>query len=788
MVRTPLRSAVALITALLLGGCSADPGPAQTSAADAPLRAPTTTAPPPPVLSRVAVEPSVLDGDGDQRMVAVAAGVAPTLGSRFVAVGVAEGRPASWWSVDGSAWERVALAPGEFGDDASIADVVGDPVGGGWVAVGAEGARGAAWVSLDGLAWERADIDQGPPLNTVGATRLGLMAFGTGGTGDPGRDGGEETVAWQSFSGRRWIPAVDDPELFARPGRERVVAVVDTGSEVDAVVEREGQGPEVWRSTDGLFWSLAPAGGTDLLPAEGRPGVAGAIALGSSLAVVGTDTKDDGTDASIWLSTGAQTYRQMAHDEAVLGGDGAQAMAAVARSGDHLVVVGTETDDWGDVDALVWSGAVGSPLQRADDDGLVAPRDQHARDVAVLGSTTVAVGWEETPDGTDAVVWVVSSVAPGEADPWPGPAVAPGPALGWQRVAPGDEWSGPGEQRMEAVTVAGDGFVAAGSVGAAEGSDAAVWRSVDGQEWRRVGEEAAFGGPGDQRVAGVAAGNEGLVAVGVDGGSGAIWSSSDGDVWLRVAHDDAVFGGLGDQQIEAVVASGEGGWVAVGSDAASGSPDGAVWRSPDGLVWTRARADALEGPGDQRLVDIVDGPEGLVAVGVEGDTASAWTSADGGSTWSRTGIGTGQASGLDVSASGAAVAVGSMAGNGLDAAVWRSDDGSTWAGIGGDELGGLLDQELAGVVAGEEVHVAVGRTNRGGGDDAAAWASDDGLTWVRSPHAEHIFGGDQAQRMLDVASIGGLVVAVGTSGSTPEASDGAVWITDLAGGGARANL
>lgn len=261
-----------LASLLLLAGCSGDPGPPETSAADAPLRAPTTTVPPPPTLERVVLDRSVLAGPGNQRMLAAAAGVASTLGNRIVAVGRADGRPAVWWSSDGRVWEAAELDPERFGETASFADVTGDPIGGGWVAVGAEGDRAAAWSSLDGVNWERAEVDEGPAMTTVSATRIGLVAFGTGGTGDPGRDGGEETVAWQSFSGRRWVRAVDDPDLFTRPGAERVVAVVDTGTEVQAVVEREDQGPSSGTPTTPCSGRRSLPPGLSCCPPRADPG------------------------------------------------------------------------------------------------------------------------------------------------------------------------------------------------------------------------------------------------------------------------------------------------------------------------------------------------------------------------------------------------------------------------------------------------------------------------------------------------------------------------------------
>ena len=757
--------------------CSNDDGPAETSAADAPVRSTTTTAPPPPVLERVALGASVFGGDGDQRLTAVATGVAPGIGGRLVAVGTADGRPAVWWSSDGRVWERAPLGAGAFGEGTTLADVVADPVGGGWVAVGADGEAAAAWASADGEVWQRAQVDPGPPMTTVGATRAGLIAFGVG----------QESVAWQSFSGMRWVRALDDPDVFARPGAVRVVAVVDAGREVQAVVDREGHGPEVWRSEDGIFWSRSLLTDIDLLPAGGAPGAGAAAALGSALVVGGSDAKDDGVDAALWISTDARSFEQVAHDERTFGGDGAQAITGLVSVADRLVGVGTEIADHGDVDAVVWITSLGAGTERADDDGVAVPGDQHVLDVAVLGDTPVAVGWEETPAGVDAAAWVVATA---EADPADAEA-AEGPVLGWQRVSGEEALAGVGEQRMEAVAPLGRfgavGWIAVGSVpGSGDDTDGAVWRSIDGHRWDLT---QTFGGPGDQRLLGVAPGASGLAAVGVDGESAAVWSSGDGSALVRVPHDDAVFGGPGDQQARAVSPlPGVVGWLAVGSDGGAGEGDAAVWLSLDGSSWERVADDgALGGAGAQALHGVTAGDGGLTAVGVDGASAAAWSSTDG-RTWVQSELGPGQASGIAARPGGAVVAVGSTAGDGLDAAVWRSADGRTRERVTGDDLSGHADQELAAVTAGDDLAVVVGRSDRGGGDDAAAWASNDGAAWARAPHDENVFGSDQAQRMAAVAAQEGMVVAVGWSGSTPESRDAAVWVAELRGGGGRSNL
>jgi len=102
-----------------------------------------------------------------------------------------------------------------------------------------------------------------------------------------------------------------------------------------------------------------------------------------------------------------------------------------------------------------------------------------------------------------------------------------------------------------------------------------MWTSPDGITWFRVPhDEAVFGGEGEQAMNSVTAGGPGLVAVGLDGSGGdphvAVWTSSDGITWSRVTHDEAVFGGV----MRSVTLGGPG-LVAVGFDGSGGDPDAA---------------------------------------------------------------------------------------------------------------------------------------------------------------------------------------------------------------------
>jgi hypothetical protein len=152
---------------------------------------------------------------------------------------------------------------------------------------------------------------------------------------------------------------------------------------------------------------------------------------------------------------------------------------------------------------------------------------------------------------------------------------------------------------MGSVTAGGPGLVAVGS----DGSDAAVWTSVDGITWSRVpGDEAGFGGTNSQWMVSVTAAGPGLVAVGARGGSSgdgvaAVWTSVDGVTWSRIPQDEAVFGRqevrFGSESFQSMnsVTAGGPGLVAVGFDRPvrpDGVFDAAVW---DAAVWTATTED-----------------------------------------------------------------------------------------------------------------------------------------------------------------------------------------------------
>jgi hypothetical protein len=306
------------------------------------------------------------------------------------------------------------------------------------------------------------------------------------------------------------------------------------------------------------------------------------------------------------------------------------------------------------------------------------------------GPGLVAVGQGIVPDhGFDGVVWVSTdgltfTAVPDESD-----------ALG-----------GLGDQDMHAVVAGGPGLVAVGTDGRGPDESAAVWVSADGVVWERVRhDEGVFGGPGDQVMFAVAAAGPGLVAVGTDWGdeasTAAVWVSADGYAWIRIEHDETVFGGESHQVMSAVTAGGSG-VVAAGYDDSGPDKDVAVWISADGYAWERVPHDegVFGGGDDQEIQQVVAGGPGLVAIGqqqeAEGwvsglDTDPAvWVSADG-VAWERIPDSGNSFVGLERRTMSAVVPVGTGVvavgwdERGRDAVVWASADGYDWERVPHDE-------------------------------------------------------------------------------------------------------
>ncbi len=459
------------------------------------------------------------------------------------------------------------------------------------------------------------------------------------------------------------------------------------------------------------------------------------------------------------------------------------------------------------------------PEPRRHQQGELLPARRPARLPGLWAGVSVAVL-------TIALIGVVPALLNGDEP------LASSDSFSWSRLAHSADVFGdkvPFTGGMRDVTVGGPGLVAVG-----QGDDGiAVWTSIDGFTWSRVPhDEAALGGT--NRMQSVTSGGPGLVAVGgrddfelEDDGDAVVWTSIEGTTWSRVPHDEAVFGGKGRQEMVSVTASGSL-LVAVGSDTSGGELDAAVWTSLDGLAWSRVPHDeaVFGGKGDQAMSSVIVGGPGWVAVGSDGfddgvdrgqlgdwrrdflGDAAVWTSVDG-MTWSRVGYdetvfgGEGNQWMDDVTSTGSGlVAVGGdWSSEAFAAAVWMSVDGIAWSRIPYDEavFGGEHDQAMNGVTATGSGVVAVGRAwaqsggdHSDGSDDSAAsvWTSADGVTWSWLGYDEAVFGSEDnssylltdgpvfteyRQFMSSVTATASGVVAVGADWSGPS-HGAAVWV------------
>ncbi len=202
-------------------------------------------------------------------------------------------------------------------------------------------------------------------------------------------------------------------------------------------------------------------------------------------------------------------------------------------------------------------------------------------------------------------------------------------------------------------------------------------------------------------------------------------------------------------------------------------------------------APDLTGEGDQRILDGIAIPEGLLAVGT---TAAFRPSASqprdyDAAVWIQSlpnewhlvmdpdFTATGRQEATDAAVlDGTLVVFGSdSSGGDFDAAVWTSDDGGlSWDRFdpGSNAMGVRGDQGVRGVTTTGSKVIAVGYTRQAGDADAAIWTSSDAESWTLLVPSDLSELGDQ--QMITVTTLDGLFVAGGFSES-PESKDAFVW-------------
>ncbi len=265
---------------------------------------------------------------------------------------------------------------------------------------------------------------------------------------------------------------------------------------------------------------------------------------------------------------------------------------------------------WTSTNGIAWSAAL-----------LTSPKTPSAATSAVEWHTSIVI------------VGAVGSGATEQAAAW----IAPAPGGPYTEVpVPGT----PGGSSILAVTAGSLGLFALGS----SDGQIAMWSSTNGQNWASSNHfDDLIATSVDPRVNAVlAVGNNVYAAGSVTNGTetdAALWASGDGINWHRVGSAQAAFGGPGDRSIMGLAQLGTG-MVAVGGIRTGGAWSPASWISPDGASWSQpseafpmvARPDADVDGSVARTVSASASPAGttlLVAVGGGSGAQRAWQSENG---------------------------------------------------------------------------------------------------------------------------------------------------------------
>jgi hypothetical protein len=264
----------------------------------------------------------------------------------------------------------------------------------------------------------------------------------------------------------------------------------------------------------------------------------------------------------------------------------------------------------------------------------------------------------------------------------------------------------------------------------------ATWSSL---AWTRTAKTFSFG------LTDVVARGDGYVGIGRvwdadDQVSAAFFASDDGVTW-RVAQRLSA----GEELTPRLLLTTDAGLLAV-INVIDESADGAfphLWSSTDGRSWQELSSPSWQAAWStgRRLLDVVSGPNGLVAVGSSSSGAVALFSADDGRNWQATTLpGTAVEARSVVVTSAGFLAVGAVGGKwnatmqevlGGSRAAWTSPDGRSWQ---TSEIEPAADADgltFTGVYAAADGLLALASETSGSvpGRRPQFWASENGRRW-----------------------------------------------------------
>ncbi len=330
----------------------------------------------------------------------------------------------------------------------------------------------------------------------------------------------------------------------------------------------------------------------------------------------------------------------------------------------------------------------------------------------------------------------------------------------------GDLTAGSVDPVVDTVLATNTSVYAAGSVANGTQTDAALWASGDGINWRRVPEaQAVFGGPGWRIITGLASLGTGLVAVGgVQTGpdwSPASWISPDGVSWSQPSEDfpldarpQASGGGAIVRAVSSVATLP--GTTAELMAVGGGSSAQRLWQSDNGVSWSEVRLPpGAAASADWRATAV--GTTGTTTVVADSHPGQPYVLTYGPGGWGEPSsdprvFGPVQTVARPVALAGAAGGLTmrvdldtppqSLGGRSVERTVFLSTDGSTWSTepAANPALGppSLPPGGSAAIRFGDE-WVAVGEASLSPASSAASanpsglaqsWTSVDGIHWV----------------------------------------------------------
>ncbi len=703
------------------------------------------------------------------------------LASARAAVWVSHGAGLPFAAVPASAALEPTAEPAAAGPSVTGSAAM-DVVGAGTTGIFAAGdvsGRIGMWYSSDGAAWSRLtgaekviDGAVAPRLRNLVVTPTGVVAVGTvrDGTADAG-------ALWSSPDGIHWGTIDQGPGPWVGGGDHVLTGVAALGTSLVAVGGvRAGRSwaPASWVSPNGSAWTAPQedlpqpaAAGAGSPVADGSGGaVARAVAAEGTTGVVAV-----GGSASaqrVWTSTDGRSWQELPLPPAaatgawradLVAGDATTTVVADGRAGQPHLLVHAPTG-WTDVTAT--STAFGAPQASAT----VTASTRYA------GSEVVAIEVAAPPAAIGPTATSTTLVSSSDGSTWRRDATLR-------------------DATVRSLVATDGGLVAVGdrrATGAAPTSPA-VWRSPDGATWRVV---TGLSPPGAAAGAVAADATRVVVAGARITGSGAqavSWSERNG-AWSTAAPLDAS-PTLADEHVAAACSSGSR-VVVVGSATRPGLPvAGSVAPS------TTTTSTTAPGPTTTTLGPTGSGT-GFDGQADDGTVAAAWSSSDGGASWTPATVSPQSGVGAVATMSGCSPGAGGWiawgqapAGTGPEVpALWTSADGRSWSLLAAPTLQVPGSSPLTGLATGPSSWVAVSggpspvvpayddpvvtdgepalAASRGPGasepgGDAGIWASSDrGATWSRLATTGPAWDAETGFTTDRVAFVGRDLVVAGT--------------------------